>query len=294
MGGGDMEIVVEEMSVCYRQGTSLERQALSDLTLKIPAGTFAGVVGATGSGKSTLIRVLGGLLPPTRGRVRIGGEQITPEHPPPASLMSRIGVVFQFPEHQLFAETVAEDIAYGPRNLGLPEEEVMRRVRRAMEWVGLSPELAERSPFHLSGGEMRRAAVAGVLAMEPQLLLLDEPTAGLDPAGRRELMERIRFLHRERGMGVLLVSHNMDEVAHYVDYLLVLSEGRCVFSGTPSQLFSRGELPGEWGLDLPEMVRLIRRLNERLDPPLSLNRFTADELVEELVRYRQHRFRGPE
>jgi len=199
MGGGDMEIVVEEMSVCYRQGTSLERQALSDLTLKIPAGTFAGVVGATGSGKSTLIRVLGGLLPPTRGRVRIGGEQITPEHPPPASLMSRIGVVFQFPEHQLFAETVAEDIAYGPRNLGLPEEEVMRRVRRAMEWVGLSPELAERSPFHLSGGEMRRAAVAGVLAMEPQLLLLDEPTAGLDPAGRRELMERIRFLHRERG-----------------------------------------------------------------------------------------------
>ena len=284
MGGGDMEIVVEGLSVCYRGGTSLEREALSDLSLTIPAGSFAGVVGATGSGKSTLIRVLGGLLRPTRGRVRIGGVLITPERQPPCLLAGRVGVVFQFPEHQLFAETVAEDIAYGPRNLGLSEEEAAARVRRAMEWVGLPPEVADRSPFRLSGGEMRRAAIAGVLAMEPQLLLLDEPAAGLDPAGRRELMERIRLLHRERGMGVVLVSHDMDEVARHADRLFVLSKGRCVFSGTPHELFAQGERLLRWGLNLPETVRLIRRLNERLDPPCPWIALPLDDLEEALVR----------
>lgn len=281
-----MEIVVEELSVSY-QGASEKRYALSDLSLTIPAGSFAGVVGPTGSGKSTLIRVLGGLLRPTRGRVRIGSMRITPESQSPASFAGRIGVMFQFPEHQLFAETVAEDIAYGPRNLGLSEEEVATRVQRAMEWVGLPREVANRSPFRLSGGEMRRVAIAGVLAMGPRILLLDEPTAGLDPAGRRQLMERISFLHRECGMGVVFVSHNMDEVVRYADHLLVLSKGRCVFSGTPSQLFTRGELPVEWGLDLPETVRLIRMLNDRLDPPLPLDRFTVDALEEELVRRRR-------
>lgn len=281
-----MEIVVEGLSVSYQRGTSMERDALSDLSLTLPAGSFAGVVGSTGSGKSTLIRVLGGLHRPTRGRVRIGSVQITPEIPPPASLAGRIGVVFQFPEHQLFAETVAEDIAYGPRNLGLAEEEVAARVRRAMEWVGLPREVADRSPFRLSGGEMRRAALAGVLAMEPQVLLLDEPAAGLDPAGRRELMERIRLLHRERGMGVVLVSHDMDEVARYADRLFVLSKGRCVFSGTPHELFAQGERLLQWGLNLPETVRLIRKLNERLDPPLPLNRYTVEALEEALVRRR--------
>ncbi|MEW9031459.1 MAG: energy-coupling factor transporter ATPase [Planifilum fimeticola] len=279
-----MEIVVEGLSVSYQRGTSMERDALSDLFLTIPAGAFAGVVGSTGSGKSTLIRVLGGLLRPTRGRVRIGSVLITPERQPPATFAGQVGVVFQFPEHQLFAETVAEDIAYGPRNLGLAKEEAAARVRRAMEWVGLPPEVADRSPFRLSGGEMRRAAIAGVLAMEPRVLLLDEPTAGLDPAGRRELMERIRFLHRERGMGVVLVSHDMDEVARHADHLFVLSKGRCVFSGTPSQLFAQGERLLQWGLNLPETVRLIRRLNNRLDPPLSPDRYSVDALEEELIR----------
>ena len=278
-----MEIVVEGLSVSYQRGTPMERDALSDLSLTIPAGAFAGVVGSTGSGKSTLIRVLGGLLLPTRGRVRIGSVLITPERQPPSSFAGQVGVVFQFPEHQLFAETVAEDIAYGPRNLGLAKEEAAARVRRAMEWVGLPPEVADRSPFRLSGGEMRRAAIAGVLAMEPRLLLLDEPTAGLDPAGRRELMERIHLLHRERGMGVVLVSHDMDEVARHADHLFVLSQGRCVFSGPPSQLFAQGERLLQWGLNLPETVRLIRRLNRRLDPPLPLD-FSVDALEEELIR----------
>ena len=279
-----MEIVVEGLSVSYQRGTSMERDALSDLFLTIPAGAFAGVVGSTGSGKSTLIRVLGGLLRPTRGRVRIGSVLITPERQPPATFAGQVGVVFQFPEHQLFAETVAEDIAYGPRNLGLSEEEAADRVRRAMEWVGLPPEVADRSPFRLSGGEMRRAAIAGVLAMEPRLLLLDEPAAGLDPSGRRELMERIRLLHRERGMGVVLVSHDMDEVARHADRLFVLSKGRCVFAGTPHELFAQGERLLRWGLNPPETVRLIQRLNERLEPPLPLDRCTLDDLEEALVR----------
>lgn len=278
-----MEIVVEGLSVCYQGRISPEREALSDLSLTIPAGSFAGVVGATGSGKSTLIRVLGGLLRPTRGRVRIGRVLITPERQPPC-LAGKVGVVFQFPEHQLFAGTVAEDIAYGPRNLGLSEEEAADRVRRAMEWVGLPPEVADRSPFRLSGGEMRRAAIAGVLAMEPRLLLLDEPAAGLDPSGRRELMERIRLLHRERGMGVVLVSHDMDEVARHADRLFVLSKGRCVFAGTPHELFAQGERLLRWGLNPPETVRLIQRLNERLEPPLPLDRCTLDDLEEALVR----------
>lgn len=282
-----MEIVVEGLSVSYQRGTSMEREALSDISLTVPAGSFAGVIGPTGSGKSTLIRVLGGLLRPTRGKVRIGSAVITPESQSLASLRGRVGVVFQFPEHQLFAETVAEDIAYGPRNLGLPEAEVATRVQRAMEWVGLPAETASLSPFRLSGGEMRRVAIAGVLAMEPRVLLLDEPTAGLDPAGRRELMERIRRLHRERGVGVLLVSHNMDEVARHADRLFVLAKGRCVLSGTPAQVFAHGERLTEWGLDLPETVRLIRLLNDRLDPPLPLNRFTVEALEEELVRRRE-------
>lgn len=282
-----MEIVVEELSVSYRKGTSAERDALSDLSLTIPAGSFAAVIGPTGSGKSTLIRVLGGLLKPTRGRIRIGDVLVTPDGRSPASLAGLVGVVFQFPEHQLFADTVAEDIAYGPRNLGLAEKEVAARVERAMEWCGLPREVANRSPFRLSGGEMRRAAIAGVLAMEPRILLLDEPTAGLDPAGRRELLERIRTLHRERGMGVVLVTHNMDEVARYADLLLVLSEGRCVFSGTPSRLFAQGERLVKWGLDLPETVQLVRMLNTRLNPPLPPDLFTVDALEVELVRRRR-------
>lgn len=282
-----MEIVVEELSVSYRKGTSAERDALSDLSLTIPAGSFAAVIGPTGSGKSTLIRVLGGLLKPTRGRIRIGDVLVTPDGRSPASLAGLVGVVFQFPEHQLFADTVAEDIAYGPRNLGLAEKEVAARVERAMEWCGLPWEVANRSPFRLSGGEMRRAAIAGVLAMEPRILLLDEPTAGLDPAGRRELLERIRTLHRERGMGVVLVTHNMDEVARYADLLLVLSEGRCVFSGTPSRLFAQGERLVKWGLDLPETVQLVRMLNTRLNPPLPPDLFTVDALEVELVRRRR-------
>ncbi|GGA53903.1 energy-coupling factor transporter ATP-binding protein EcfA2 [Kroppenstedtia guangzhouensis] len=278
-----MDIVIQGLTHIYMAGTPYERTALSGVNLKIPSGGYIAVVGATGSGKSTLIQHIAGLLTPTGGQVRVGEVEISPDSRDLSALRGRVGVVFQYPEHQLFEETVAKDIAYGPRNLGLSDKEVARRVEQAMNWVGLPPELSGRSPFQLSGGQMRRVAVAGVLAMQPEVLVLDEPTAGLDPAGRRELLSRIHSLHRERGMTVVLVSHNMEEAARYADQIFVMHQGTGVFEGTPAAVFSRGNQLEEWGLEVPEVAGLTNRLNEKLDPPLPAELLTLEELEREII-----------
>lgn len=213
----------------------------------------------------------------------MGEVEIHPDSRDLSALRGRVGVVFQYPEHQLFEETVAKDIAYGPRNLGLSEGEVARRVEQSLDWVGLPRDISGRSPFQLSGGQMRRVAVAGVLAMQPEVLILDEPTAGLDPAGRRELLDRIHALHRERGMTVILVSHSMEEAAQYAEKIFVMHQGKRAFEGTPAEVFSRGDRLEAWGLEVPEVAGLTLRLNQKLDPPLPAGLLTLEALEREIL-----------
>jgi energy-coupling factor transport system ATP-binding protein len=281
-----MQIDLRGVSFTYGQGTQQEKQALKQLDLHVPAGTLAAVIGPTGSGKSTLVQLIGGLLRPEEGIIRVGETEVNERSSSLSPLRRHVGIVFQYPEHQLFADTVEHDIAYGPRNRGVPEEEVRNRVKQAMHWVGLPESLSGRSPFQLSGGQMRRVAIAGVLAMLPQVLILDEPTAGLDPAGREALLQRIDRLRRERRMTVLLVSHSMEEVARYAERIFVLHQGRCVLQGPPAEVFAdEGRLKG-WGLDIPEITALIHRLNRKLDPPLPLDCFTVEGLARLLANRR--------
>lgn len=287
-----MDIVIQDLTHIYMVGTPFEQIALSGVELEIPSGGIVAVVGATGSGKSTLIQHIAGLLPPTGGRIRVGEVEISPDSRDLSALRGRVGVVFQYPEHQLFEETVAKDVAYGPRNLGLSDREVDRRVEQSLDWVGLSLDLSKRSPFQLSGGQMRRVAVAGVLAMQPEILILDEPTAGLDPVGQRELLNRIYALHRERGMTVILVSHSMEEAAQYAEKIFVMHQGKMAFAGTPAEVFSQGEQLEEWGLEVPEVTQLTLRLNQKLDPPLPAGLLTLDALEREILfRWKRGRTR---
>ncbi|UFJ40689.1 energy-coupling factor transporter ATPase [Brevibacillus humidisoli] len=260
-----MQIAFENVSYVYGKGTPFEKVALTDITLSIATGTYAGIIGQTGSGKSTLIQHLNGLLKPSAGVIHIGDSRITPETKHTHEVRKRVGLVFQYPEHQLFEETVLKDVAFGPRNLGLPEEMALIRAREALELVGLPfEEWKDRSPFQLSGGQMRRVAIAGVLAMQPQVLVLDEPTAGLDPAGRREILEGIYRIHKEQKMTTILVTHSMEEVARYADKLIVMAAGQIVMQGAPEEVFEQGERLRQLALDVPETVSLIRKLNERL------------------------------
>ncbi|MFC7442631.1 energy-coupling factor transporter ATPase [Laceyella putida] len=277
-----MEIVIEKLNVIYHPGTPFAKQALTDINLRISSGSFVALMGATGSGKSTLIQTMAGLIKPTSGRIWIGDQEMTGGSKQTAPIRRAVGIAFQYPEHQLFEETVAKDIAFGPRLQGLTEEQVVMRVEEAMRWVGLSPSLKDRSPFALSGGQMRRVAIAGILAMAPQVLILDEPTAGLDPRGQREMLEMIELLHRERGLTVILVTHQMEEAARYGEQLVILSEGRIALSGTPKEVFREAERLSQLRLDLPPITKLIARLNQQLEPPLPLTIFTVEELEREL------------
>ncbi|OYD06508.1 energy-coupling factor transporter ATPase [Paludifilum halophilum] len=277
-----MGIVIQGLSHIYMDGTPFAKTALSGINMVIDKGSFAGLIGPTGSGKSTLIQHIAGLLKPTKGTVRIEETVVGPETKKMGPLRNRVGLVFQYPEHQLFEESVAKDIAYGPHNQGLNEEEVHRRVFQAMEWVGLDPELSSRSPFQLSGGQMRRAAIAGVLAMQPEVLILDEPTAGLDPAGQRELLDTVYQLHREQGMTVILVSHSMEEIARYADILFVIKDGRLMLTGSPGEVFAEGERLREWGLEIPVVARLVDELNQRLTSPIPREIFTVNALERHL------------
>lgn len=280
-----MAIRVEHLTHIYMPGTPMEAVALEDVSLEIADGEFVGLIGQTGSGKSTLVQHFNGLLKPTSGKVYVDGLDLGAKGTDLKEVRRRVGLVFQYPEHQLFEETVFADIAFGPRNMGLEGEELTRRVREAMEMVGLDYEsLKDRSPFELSGGQMRRVAIAGVLAMKPKGLVLDEPTAGLDPRGRNEILQQVKELHRRFGLTVVLVSHRMEDVARLADRLLVMHQGRLVLTGTTREVFRQAEVLQEIGLGVPQVTELMRRLRGRW-PKLPVDVLTVEEAEREILGY---------
>ena len=259
-----MSIVIEHLNYVYMTGGPYETKALSDVNLTIHDGEFIGLIGHTGSGKSTLVQHLNGLIMPTSGRVLVDGMDLADKGTDRRAVRQRVGLVFQYPENQLFEETVEKDIAFGPKNLGLDDAEIDRRVRNAMRRVALDYDrLHERSVFELSGGQMRRVAIAGVLAMEPQVLVLDEPCAGLDPRGREEILGLIKKLHEEAGTTIVMVSHSMDDVASLAERVIVMNHGELVMDGAPRDVFACGEELRGMGLDVPQAVQLADKLRER-------------------------------
>ena len=259
-----MSIVIEHLNYVYMTGGPYETKALSDVNLTIHDGEFIGLIGHTGSGKSTLVQHLNGLIMPTSGRVLVDGMDLADKGTDRRAVRQRVGLVFQYPENQLFEETVEKDIAFGPKNLGLDDAEIDRRVRDAMRRVALDyDQLHERSVFELYGGQMRRVAIAGVLAMEPQVLVLDEPCAGLDPRGREEILGLIKRLHEEAGTTIVMVSHSMDDVASLAERVIVMNHGELVMDGAPRDVFACGEELRGMGLDVPQAVQLADKLRER-------------------------------
>ena len=279
-----MPIEVRHLTHTYSQGSAFQATAIMDVNLTIQDGEFIGVIGHTGSGKSTLVQHLNGLLTPTSGQVLIDGEDMNQKGVDRRRIRQKVGLVFQYPEYQLFEETIAKDIAFGPKNLGLSSEEVDRRVRRAMEWVHLDYDrYAQRSPFELSGGQMRRVAIAGVLAMESKVLILDEPTAGLDPRGRDRILDMVKQLHAQGGVTVIMVSHSMDDISRLATRLIVMNKGRLVADGTPRELFRQVGMMESVGLGVPQATKLCALLRKRgIDIPDDL--YTIDQVREHLLR----------
>ncbi len=278
-----MPLVVEKLNHVYGKGTPFETMALEDIDLTVADGEFLGLIGPTGSGKSTLIQHLNGLLKPTSGRVLVDGVDLN-EKGAGREARRKVGLVFQFPEYQLFEETVFADVAFGPKNLGLGETEIKERVEDALTAVGLKPrELGERSPFALSGGQMRRVALAGVLAMRPSVLVLDEPTSGLDPRGREEILGYVAGLHRKKGLTVVLVSHNMEDVARLVSRVVVLQRGRITMDGPTRDIFQRGAELKEIGLDVPPVTGVLQELAGR-GIPVATRALTVEEAADEVLR----------
>ena len=264
-------IETKQLTHIYSRGTPFEHTALKGIDLAVAPGEYLAIIGRTGSGKSTLIQHLNGLLRPTSGQVLFDGEDIWSSKERTRQVRFQVGLVFQYPEYQLFEETVYRDIAFGPTNMGLDQDEVDRRVRQAARFVGLSDHTLEKSPFDLSGGQKRRVAIAGVIAMEPKVLILDEPTAGLDPAGAAQILGNIRAYHRERHAAIILVSHSMNEVAREAQRLVVFREGTIPYSGTPQEVFSHGPELEQMGLGVPEMTRVFARLRAMgFDVPASV------------------------
>lgn len=255
-------IKLENVSYTYMKGGPFEKKALDNVSLEVRPGEFIGVIGHTGSGKSTMIQMLNGLLKPSEGRVFIDGTDINDKGVNLRDIRFKVGLVMQYPEYQLFEETVLKDISFGPANMGLPREEVEERARFAANMVGLNDSLLEKSPFDLSGGQKRRAAIAGVLAMEPKILILDEPTAGLDPAGRDEILFKIRDMHKRMNLTILLVSHSMEDVAKLADRILVMNGGHVEMFDTPDKVFCKSGRLQEIGLNVPQITRVMDRLRE--------------------------------
>ena len=258
-----MSIKIEHVSHLYGEGEAFEKKALNDVTLEIPDGQFLGVIGHTGSGKSTLIQHLNGLLKATSGTIYYNNEDIYQENYDMKKLRSKVGLVFQYPEHQLFEIDVFSDVCFGPKNLGLPQEEIEARAKEALEHVGLGTDFYKKSPFELSGGQKRRVAIAGILAMEPEVIVLDEPTAGLDPKGRDEILDLVAELHQVRKITVVLVSHSMEDVAKYVDRLIVMDDGKVRFDGTPKEVFSHYKELEKLGLAAPQVTYVTHALKEK-------------------------------
>ena len=277
---------IKNLTHTYGVGTPFQRSAVEDMTFDVYEGEFLGIIGHTGSGKSTLIQHLNGLLKPTGGQVLLSGKDIWAEPKKIRDVRFRVGLVFQYPEYQLFEETVYKDIAFGPINMGKTGGELDRCIREAARLVGIRDDQLDKSPFELSGGQKRRVALAGVLAMEPEVLILDEPTAGLDPAGRENLMANIRDFHRNRHTTVILVSHSMDEIAQNVDRILVLKSAHVLMSGTPAEVFARADELMTAGLDVPQVTRIAMALKARgldINPAV----YTVDALERELLALRK-------
>ena len=258
-----MAIYIDHLNYRYSEGTAYEKHALKDVCLEIPDGQFIGLIGHTGSGKSTLIQHLNGLIQPTSGSIYFNGRDIWDEDFSRKELRTKVGLVFQYPEHQLFETTVVKDVEFGPKNMKLPQLEVNLRTFEAIKLVGLSDELYDASPFELSGGQKRRVAIAGVLAMKPEVLILDEPTAGLDPMGRDEILDQIARIQKERGITVILVSHSMEDVAKYVDRLIVMDHGNVRFDGAPKEVFRHYKELEAIGLAAPQVTYVTEELKKR-------------------------------
>ena len=278
-----MSIKINHLTHVYGENSVFEKKALDDINLEINDGEFIGLIGHTGSGKSTLIQHLNALLVPTSGEVLLNGENIYADKSKLKTIRQKVGL-FQYPEHQLFEMTVYKDVAYGPGNLGLSEDEIDKRVREALETVGLGDEIYEKSPFELSGGQKRRAAIAGVLAMEPEVLILDEPTAGLDPKGRDEILDAIKLMHEKRKITVILVSHSMEDVAKLVDRIVVLAKGKIAVTGTPKEVFAQTEKLESIGLAAPQISYVFSELIQRgYDVPSDV--YTVSEATEVLYKF---------
>ena len=263
---------LKKVSYVYSEGDAFEKKALDEISLEIPDGQFIGIIGHTGSGKSTLIQHLNGLLRATSGAIYYDGENIYQEGYDMRTLRSKVGLVFQYPEHQLFEVDVFSDVCFGPKNLGLPKEEIEKRAKEALDMVGLDESFYKQSPFDLSGGQKRRVAIAGVLAMKPEVLILDEPTAGLDPKGRDDILGLVQKLHNEQGLTIILVSHSMEDVARYVSRLVVMNHGEKVFDGTPKEVFRHYKELEAIGLAAPQITYVVHKLIDKgipLDPDIT-------------------------
>ena len=274
---------IEHLTHTYSAGTPFQRSAVDDMNLSMMDGEFLGIIGHTGSGKSTLIQHLNGLLKPTSGRILLQGKDIWADPKKIRDVRFQVGLVFQYPEYQLFEETVYKDIAFGPKNMGLDEEDIDRRVRDAAAFVGLTEAMLDKSPFELSGGQKRRVAIAGVIAMEPKVLVLDEPTAGLDPRGRDDILARIQDYHRAKNASVVLVSHSMEEIARNVDRIVVLSDSHVFMEGTPRQVFARADELEQVGLDVPQVTKVALALRRR-GLPVDTAVYTVEALRDALLR----------
>ena len=278
-----MSIALEHVNYIYSPGTAYEKRALNDISLEIGQGQFVGIIGHTGSGKSTLIQHLNGLMKATSGDILYDGQSIYAEGYDMRKLRSQVGLVFQYPEHQLFEVDVISDVCFGPKNQGLSEEESEKNAREALELVGFPEKYYKQSPFELSGGQKRRVAIAGVLAMNPQILILDEPTAGLDPKGRDEILDQIAKLHKETGMTVVLVSHSMEDVARYVDRIIVMNKGEKMLDSTPKEVFRHYKELEEVGLAAPQVTYVMHDLKDR-GFDVSPDATTIEEAADEIMR----------
>ena len=279
-----MDIKLQQVSYAYSKGTPFEKYALHDVELSIASGTYEAIIGHTGSGKSTILQHFNGLLKPSSGTVHIGDRVVeagkkAKELKP---IRQKVGIVFQFPEHQLFEETVLKDIMFGPMNFGVSEKDAEKRARELITLVGLPDNILEKSPFDLSGGQMRRVAIAGVLAMEPEVIVLDEPTAGLDPRGQKEIMDLFYTLHKEKGLTTILVTHSMEDAARYADRIAIMHEGKCVLTGEPRALFADGVTLAKYRLEPPRVVRFQHKIEQMIGKKLSKVCLTEEELAEEL------------